>query len=99
MNREKYLLLKKIMETVSDNRIRELNRKYSTENQKYKYGDILKDYHIIIMVQSVIHGVMAHGGEVPTCIYKGVKLTTSLKPDRQQDETFMYEYSVQEKLN
>lgn len=77
----------KMKELEDDFKIRKdsLAKEFAVSNSPYKVGDIIQDHLHIIKVEK-ISGVRVYlNGKLPVCIYKGIQLTSKLKPKKHQD--------------
>lgn len=73
-----------------------IDREYALSKNPYKIGDIVKDHHSILKIESVKWGYCYGGVD---CIFKGVELKIDLTPSKKQLNTEMWLDNVKEKLN
>lgn len=85
----------KEIDTEASKKKEKIHIEYAKANNPYRKGDILEDHYQIIRVDEISFSI---SNGVCSCIYKGLKLTKSLKPFKSGEVSIVYQKNVERKL-
>jgi hypothetical protein len=92
MTKEEYKTKKAELTREHNKRCNALDVKYATDNNKVKHGDLVKDHLKTIKVDTIR---LYSCGELPTCIYSGVRHTQRGEPFKREQRDSVVQLNLE----